>query len=134
MSGKGFGKKATPVVDKSVEAAPVKDSSSISTSLETTPTAIESARAKLDEKISLDQAVSKSKAALKTKMYEARKEDIARKMKELEEEEALIASDPSVGAVPEIVANRMITRMAGFFGIPVFGGESACYQHRQISI
>ena len=44
------------------------------------------------------------------------------KIRRLKEEEDLIASDPSVGAVPEIIANRMITRIAGFFGIPVFGG------------
>jgi len=48
--------------------------------------------------------------------------ELDEKIKKLKEEEALIASDPSVGAVPEIVADRMIGRIAAFFGIPVFGG------------
>jgi hypothetical protein len=30
--------------------------------------------------------------------------------------------DPSVGAVPELVADRMIGRIIAFFGVPVFGG------------
>jgi hypothetical protein len=34
----------------------------------------------------------------------------------LKDEEDLISSDPSVGAVPEIVADRMIGRIAAFFG------------------
>jgi len=34
----------------------------------------------------------------------------------LKEEEDLISSDPSVGAVPEVVADRMIGRIAAFFG------------------
>ena len=44
------------------------------------------------------------------------------KLKFVQDEEQLIASDPSVGAVPELVAERMIKRIALFFGIPVFGG------------
>eukprot|EP00595_Chromulina_sp_UTEXLB2642_P002117 CAMPEP_0196765982 /NCGR_PEP_ID=MMETSP1095-20130614/16437_1 /TAXON_ID=96789 ORGANISM="Chromulina nebulosa, Strain UTEXLB2642" /NCGR_SAMPLE_ID=MMETSP1095 /ASSEMBLY_ACC=CAM_ASM_000446 /LENGTH=153 /DNA_ID=CAMNT_0042125591 /DNA_START=358 /DNA_END=819 /DNA_ORIENTATION=- len=50
------------------------------------------------------------------------REELNKKIKELKDEEDLIATDPSVGAVPELVANRMITRIAGFFGVPVFGG------------
>lgn len=44
------------------------------------------------------------------------------KIRQVRDEEQLIASDPSVGAVPELVADRMIGRIATFFGIPVFGG------------
>lgn len=43
-------------------------------------------------------------------------------IQKLKEEEDLIATDPSVGAVPELVANRMLGRIIVFFGIPVFGG------------
>ena len=68
------------------------------------------------------------KQILSTKMFKDQRNqkilELDDKIKRLREEEELIASDPSVGAVPEIVANRMITRIAGFFGIPVFGGLS----------
>jgi hypothetical protein len=47
---------------------------------------------------------------------------VLRKLDRLREEEELIAQDPSVGAVPEIVADRMLGRIIAFFGVPVFGG------------
>ena len=66
------------------------------------------------------------KKILGTKMFQDQRTrsrlELDDKIRRLKEEEDLIASDPSVGAVPEIIANRMITRIAGFFGIPVFGG------------
>ena len=49
----------------------------------------------------------------KEKVREANLIEMERRLKE---EEDLIASDPSVGAVPEVVANRMIGRIAAFFG------------------
>ncbi|KAJ1403805.1 hypothetical protein B484DRAFT_338303 [Ochromonadaceae sp. CCMP2298] len=53
----------------------------------------------------------------------SRKQEILReKIEKLREEDELIATDPSVGAVPELVADRMIRRIAVFFGVPVFGG------------
>ena len=62
----------------------------------------------------------------KSKMYQTisarRLSELDDKIRKLKEEEALIASDPSVGAVPELVANRMIRRIGFFFGVPVFGG------------
>lgn len=62
----------------------------------------------------------------KSRMYQSitarRLSELDDKIRKLKEEEALIASDPSVGAVPELVANRMIRRIGFFFGIPVFGG------------
>lgn len=65
---------------------------------------------------------------LNTKMFKSdrlRREDILNeKIKRLQAEDDLIASDPSVGAVPELVADRMIRRIAVFFGVPVFGGLS----------
>jgi hypothetical protein len=48
--------------------------------------------------------------------------ELEEKIQKLKDEDDLIASDPSVGAVPELVANRMISRIAVFFGVPVFGG------------
>ena len=42
-------------------------------------------------------------------------EELDSKIKTLQEEEQLLASDPSVGAVPEIVANRMIGRIVRIF-------------------
>lgn len=65
---------------------------------------------------------------LNTKMFKSdrlRREDVLNeKIKRLQAEDELIASDPSVGAVPELVADRMIRRIAVFFGVPVFGGLS----------
>ena len=49
----------------------------------------------------------------KEKLREANLVDMKRRLKD---EEDLISSDPSVGAVPEIVADRMIGRIAAFFG------------------
>lgn len=57
-----------------------------------------------------------------TRMRENREKELDDKIAILKEEDDLIATDPSVGAVPQIVADRMITRIATFFGIPVFGG------------
>jgi Photosynthesis affected mutant 68 len=51
-----------------------------------------------------------------------REAELDEKIARLKEEEDLISSDPSVGAVPELVADRMIGRIVAFFGIPVFGG------------
>jgi hypothetical protein len=51
-----------------------------------------------------------------------REAELDEKIARLKEEEDLIATDTSVGAVPELVANRMIGRIIAFFGIPVFGG------------
>ena len=52
-----------------------------------------------------------------------REAELDEKIRKLKEEEDLVAEDTSVGAVPELVANRMASRIAVFFGIPVFGGK-----------
>lgn len=49
-------------------------------------------------------------------------ESLEEKIARVQAEEDLIADDPSVGAVPELVADRMLGRIIAFFGIPVFGG------------
>eukprot|EP01040_Poterioochromonas_malhamensis_P006809 gene6809-7339_t len=50
------------------------------------------------------------------------KESIISKRRQLEQLQAGAKADPSVGAVPEMIADRMIRRIVIFFGIPVFGG------------
>lgn len=101
-SGQGFGKKKAP--------EPVADTGSMSpgTSDAVTP------------------ATSMSSTSDVKRLYEtprARREaELDDKIRRLKEEEDLLATDPSVGAVPELVANRMITRIAALAGIPVFGG------------
>ena len=70
--------------------------------------------------VDLDAAIESSKLFKTTR---ARQEALLdEKIARLREEEEMLATDPSVGAVPEIVADRMIGRIATFFGIPVFGG------------
>jgi hypothetical protein len=94
---KGFGKKEPPVQMKR----------------EKTAAEIE-ADQKLDDEI---------RSTNMFKNIRQRREDaLDSKISQLRTEEELIASDPSVGAVPEVVANRMLGRMILFFGLPVFGG------------
>jgi len=82
----------------------------------------------VDEDNNSRVAMTDEDMILSTKMFKSdrlRREDILNeKIKRLQAEDELIASDPSVGAVPELVADRMIRRIAVFFGVPVFGGLS----------
>ena len=72
------------------------------------------------ELVDIDAAIKSSQVYQSTT---SRQElELQEKIDKLREEEELLAQDASVGAVPEIVANRMIGRIAAFFGIPVFGG------------
>jgi hypothetical protein len=87
--------------------------SSSSKSKEKTPVEIE-ADQKLEDEI--------RKTNMFKNMRQRREDALDSKIARLKEEEELIASDPSVGAVPEVVANRMLGRMVLFFGLPVFGG------------
>ena len=57
-----------------------------------------------------------------TRMREARERELDSKIARLQEQDNLVAEDPSVGAVPQKVADRMITRIAFGAGLPVFGG------------
>lgn len=107
-SGKGFGKKK--------EAAKVPDqkqpfNTRLNPAEESATNAISSSDIKVEEKRSYITPRARREAELDEK--------IAR----LKEEEDLLSTDPSVGAVPELVADRMIGRIVAFFGIPVFGGE-----------
>jgi len=93
-SFKGFGKKKTqPVIEESVEikSKPIIASEEIET---------EKKNGDIEKEI------------LSTKMFKniekKREEALNDKIQKLREEEELIASDPSVGAVPELIANRMI--------------------------
>lgn len=70
--------------------------------------------------VDLNDAIESSKLFKSTR---ARQEALLdEKIARLREEEEMLATDPSVGAVPEMVADRMIGRIAAFFGVPVFGG------------
>ena len=84
-------------------------------------TAAKALMAKANE-TDVDEQIKKSK--MFQSITDRRLSELDEKIRKLKEEEALIASDPSVGAVPELVANRMIRRIGFFFGIPVFGGLS----------
>ena len=113
--GKGFGKQKpiieTDIIENKLETNQENNISTLLDSIE-----------------QQNQFIPKTsdEAILNTKMFKTKlqkqKELLQLKINEFEKEENLIATDPSVGAVPELVANRMITRIIGFFGIPVFGG------------
>jgi hypothetical protein len=113
-SGQGFGKSTqAPVLVSEEEGGEVDEQMEI----------------KLQEISQKDAAtLTVEEKILSTTMFQrqkSRKEDIlAEKIQKLREEDELLASDPSVGAVPELVADRMIRRIAVFFGVPVFGGLS----------
>eukprot|EP01031_Cornospumella_fuschlensis_P035780 gene35780-43398_t len=149
-SGKGFGKKQVqpPVGQKKSSMAPEPSVTSPSfgsqvpeeflllakddLELHATPHALEDyvpGQRKINSSNTSEFADGSSQlddAILSSKMFKKKRaatvEAIQSKLDKLKEEEALVASDPSVGAVPEIVANRMIRRIAFFFGLPVFGG------------
>jgi hypothetical protein len=119
---KGFGKKSEKVVEavktNSKEEQPlpnnsVVDSDESSEDVEL-PTKLESTET------SLDDVIKKTPMMIKARKQKLRV--LESKVSQLREEEQLLSSDPSVGAVPEIVANRMIQRITFFFGIPTFGG------------
>jgi hypothetical protein len=119
-SGKGFGKKTSPSIGLDEQNVKVlSHDSSLSepiTSIVTPIADSSSGILTVEEKI------------LRSKMFQAKKANIEKTMKEkiayLKNEEDILAADPSVGAVPELVADRMIRRIAFFFGLPVFGGLS----------
>jgi len=109
-SGRGFGPKKQPAkyVEKIVPNQSIAINETITTSSSNTS--------------DLDTTT----AIFSTSMYQKRAAQEEAKLLEMQEqlreEEDLLAQDPSVGAVPELVANRMIGRIAVFFGVPVFGG------------
>jgi hypothetical protein len=114
--GKGFGApKAEPVV--TVEPVVEDDESKDEETLATTQP---------EEDTSNKAEMSPEEMILNTKMFQnkisVQKETLQDKIRRVQEEEDLIATDASVGAVPEIVADRMLGRIVAFFGVPVFGG------------
>jgi hypothetical protein len=102
-AGKGFGKKVVPNVTPLTESAN-RDTSTVSTEV---PMASSSPEVK----------------NLYNTPRARREAELDEKIQRLREEEELLATDPSVGAVPELIADRMIGRIATFFGVPVFGGK-----------
>lgn len=107
-SGKGFGKKRE-AVKESDQKQPFN--TRLNPTTESTADDVTSSNITVEEKRSYITPRARREAELDEK--------IAR----LKEEEDLLSTDPSVGAVPELVADRMIGRIVAFFGIPVFGGE-----------
>jgi hypothetical protein len=116
--GKGFGKpkeQPEPVVKRRVEEQEPK---------------VATNRIPEDASPELDAAtlasMSDEDKILNTQMFKKKmtrdQEDLEDKIRRVREEEELISQDPSVGAVPEIVADRMLGRIIAFFGVPVFGG------------
>lgn len=104
QAGQGFGKKKEPVI-----AAAVGEPGAASTLAAGDAT-----------------TAAAPTSAAPPRLYESprqrREAELDDKIRRLREEEDLLATDPSVGAVPELVANRMITRIAVLAGVPVFGG------------
>lgn len=103
-SGKGFGKKKATVKE--------------------TPT-----KQPFNARLNPESVTPDSTAIVRSKdenLYQtprARREaELDEKIARLKEEEDLISGDTSVGAVPELIADRMIGRIVAFFGVPVFGG------------
>lgn len=111
LAGKGFGRKeATPVVEQpAVDVAPAPLPSSVGPAVE-----VVSKESSFEEKYETTQYGRSER--------QTREAQLDWKIAKLREEEALMATDPSVGAVPELVANRMLSRIVVLAGIPVFGG------------
>lgn len=86
---KGFGRPKTPVVTSTPSAPFVEDDGLVT---------------KINTEIEVKPASLKTRRQLMI-------DELDEKIKKLKDEEDLIASDPSVGAVPELVANRMIGRI-----------------------
>lgn len=116
QSGKGFGKPikdiestsdGSKLTDKQL-ASSTSTSSSINSDIESTNNG------------NVDDMIQNTDMFKKKRQFQ--QESLDEKIQRLRDEEELLASDPSVGAVPELVANRMLGRIIVFFGIPVFGG------------
>lgn len=108
-SGKGFGKPKKAAVAREVvsDSAASSQSAAGGAPVETAVAAVAGGETKRDY--------------FKDDMTR-RQRQLDEKIARLQEEEALMATDPSVGAVPELVADRMLGRIVTFFGVPVFGG------------
>lgn len=117
-AGKGFGApKTTPVVPQTKKG---KKSKQVAAPAMQSQPASQPTNEISGEVVDIDTAIKSSQVYQSTT---SRQElELQEKIDKLREEEELLAQDASVGAVPEIVANRMIGRIAAFFGIPVFGG------------
>jgi hypothetical protein len=126
-AGKGFGKSKAPETPKSTRSKDELEGMNVLTGgakLEVSKEEVlvpkTNLKADPEAPINIEEAIESSTLFKSTR---ARQEALLdEKIARLKEEEDLIASDPSVGAVPELVADRMIGRIAAFFGVPVFGG------------
>ncbi len=123
-SGKGFGKVSKPREPTPIPPEPIEnDTTDISTNTSNTNTPI--TQTTLDPKEEYTQLTKQQKKdnlPYFQKRRQELKESIISKRRQLEQLQAGAKADPSVGAVPEMIADRMIRRIVIFFGIPVFGG------------
>lgn len=80
------------------------------------------------EPLAVEEAkeLTEEEMIVRSKMYVDRRlrkeQSIQGRIDILREEEQIILSEPGGGTLPEYVADRMIRRIALFFGVPVFGG------------
>jgi hypothetical protein len=127
--GKGFGKKAaSPSRTMGASSDELKgmnvilptNSGGASLSTETGPVASGEKDPASSPPTNLDEVIEST--ALFKSNRERDEALLDEKIARLKEEQDMLATDPSVGAVPEMVADRMIGRIATFFGVPVFGG------------
>jgi len=126
-SGKGFGKVSKPQVPTPIPAEPIENdttgtsttpSNTSNTNTPITPTTLDPK----EEYAQLTKQQKKDNLPYFQKRRQELKESIISKRRQLEQLQAGAKADPSVGAVPEMIADRMIRRIVIFFGIPVFGG------------
>lgn len=119
-SGTGFG-------TKKVESEPIEDDSNASLNVENSEVAPKELLESNEESINTS-SMSTDDIIKSTSMYKKARQrqemELDEKIQKLQQQEIEQAADPSVGAVPELIANRMITRIAWFLGIPLFGGLS----------
>lgn len=112
---KGFGTKDTP--------APKKSQSTPQSAVSTPPVAPERA-APVDpfpERVESDMSMGKAALERMRREQAEKRNAELRKVKEVQEVDALLRESPEAAVIPEKVAQRMGARMLPFVGIPLFG-------------
>lgn len=115
LQAKGFGSKETPS-SKATSGAKSINEEPVSSPMTTSPAPV------ADE-----PDLSQGKAALekmRRERAELRNAEL-RKVKEVQDVDALLRETPEAAAIPERVAQRMGKRMLPFVGIPIFGSGGA---------
>lgn len=125
-SGVGFGKPNASIGSSSSESK-----SKIAEVVEVTSPQTQTSQSIINQQVQTSSPISSrdvDSIIQETEMFKSKRQlreaILDEKIQKIRDEDELMASDPSVGAVPELVANRMLGRIITFFGIPVFGGLS----------